>query len=84
MPLIQGLSINKWCALEFDGDVGHRTCCGRVCVRRKVNGKTLSQIGFVVEETVDKVKCRLENKALVWLQKQQNGILMLVINCLAL
>ena len=62
-------TINDWCALEFDGDVGKRTCCGRVAVRRRVNGKYKNQNGFVIAETSTKLKCRLENKALVWLKK---------------
>lgn len=63
-------TINYWCGLEFDGDVGRRTCCGRVAVRRRVGGRMKTQNGFVIEERSDRLRCRLENKSLVWLKNQ--------------
>ena len=62
-------TINHWCGVEFDGDAGRRTCCGRVAVRRRVDGRMRSQNGFVIEETSDRLRCRLENKSLIWLKK---------------
>ena len=62
-------TINHWCGVEFDGDAGRRTCCGRVAVRRRVDGRMRSQNGFVIEETSDRFRCRLENKSLIWLKK---------------
>ena len=58
-------TINHWCALDFDGDVGRRTCCGRVVVRRRVDGQMRNQNGFVLEETSDRLRVRLENKRLI-------------------
>ena len=62
-------TINEWCGVEFDGEIGKITCCGRVNVVRMRGTRLLNQIGFVLEETVDKLHVRLENKDLVWLPK---------------
>ena len=62
-------TINHWCAVDFDGDVGRRTCCGKVVVRRRVGGQMKTQNGFVLAESSDRLRVRLENKALIWLKK---------------
>ena len=61
--------LNGWSEITFDGDSGVRTCCGRVYVRRRRNGKVLGQQGFIVQESPDRIQCKLENNDLVWLQK---------------
>ena len=40
-----------------------------MAVRRRVDGRMRSQNGFVIEETSDRLRCRLENKSLIWLKK---------------
>ena len=62
-------TINHWCGLEFDGDVGKRTCCGRVVVKRWSGGRMRTQNGFVMAETTNRLRCCLESKRLVWLNK---------------
>lgn len=69
--LLSYFTINNWCGLQFVGDAGQRTTCGRVNVVRRRRNRELNQLGFVMDETVDKVLVRLENNALVWLPNPQ-------------
>ena len=61
--------LNGWSGIDFDGDFGVRTCCGRVFVERRRNGKVLGQQGFIIAESPEEVQVKLENHELVWLQK---------------
>ena len=67
--IVELLTINKWCAVEVAGEVGRRTCCGRVNVVRVDGGRKLNQVGYVLDESVLNLHCMLENKQLVWLPK---------------
>ena len=61
--------LNGWSGIEFDGESGVRTCCGKVYVRRRVDNNLLGQAGFILRETQHWINVKLENREEIWLQK---------------
>ena len=72
--------LNGWSGIEFDGESGVRTCCGKVYVRRRVDNNLLGQAGFILRETQHWINVKLENREEIWLQKplwdKHNGYLL--------
>ena len=63
-------TLDGWCSICFDGEVGVKTFCGRVYVSRRLeDGSCRHQSGFVMEETNVQMKCRLEDGNLIWMDK---------------
>ena len=63
-------TLAEWCAVTFDGDVGVRTCGGRVNVlrRRRCGGDVVTS-GVVLREEGGLLLCGLETNEEMWLPK---------------
>ena len=63
-------TVEGWSAVTFEGEVGIKTCAGRVNVVRRVpDGRQFNQEGYIRECLEDSVLVKLADEEEVWLEK---------------